>query len=124
MTSPDDADQCRFGLAVSRNIESIAGELSAAWDAPDGVAKNWKEPGAANPVFRTGDEALQAMIGIFVHGIETVRDQRVKPFYKGEGKRPPRGSRCYGAPKTLCAPSTEMSRASPISGRRRTCAAF
>lgn len=87
VASPDDAEQCRYGLAVSRNIEAIAGELSAAWDAPDGVAKNWKEPGPANPVFRTGDEALQAMIGIFVHGVETVRDQRVKPFYKGAGEK-------------------------------------
>jgi predicted lipoprotein len=75
--------RCRYALAVSRNVETIAGELQAAWDAPDGVSKDWKNPSADNPIYRDGKEASSAVIGIAVHGIELVRDQRIKHFYKG-----------------------------------------
>jgi predicted lipoprotein len=37
-----------------RHIETTAGQLVAAWDAPDGVQRDWKHPGPQNPVFRTG----------------------------------------------------------------------
>ena len=74
--------RCRYALAIARNVETIAGELHAAWDAPDGVARNWKSPSADNPVFRDSKEAISALIGIAVHGLEMVRDQRVKHFYK------------------------------------------
>jgi predicted lipoprotein len=30
---------------------------------------------------------MQALIGLHVHGIEMVRDQRIKPFYKGRGQK-------------------------------------
>ena len=79
--------RCRYGLAIARNVESIGGELEAAWNAPDGIAYAWKNPSADNPVYRTGAEALQALIGLHVHGVEMVRDQRVKPFYKGRGQK-------------------------------------
>jgi predicted lipoprotein len=77
--------RCRYGLAVARNVESIAAELQSAWDAPDGVARDWKSPGAANPVYRDDKEAVSALIGIAVHGLEMVRDQRIAHFYKGKG---------------------------------------
>jgi predicted lipoprotein len=77
--------RCRYGLAVARNVETIAGELQAAWDATDGVARDWKSPSADNPVFRDGKEAVSALLGIAVHGLEMVRDQRIRHFYKGKG---------------------------------------
>ena len=76
--------RCRYALAVARNVQSIAAELQAAWDAPDGVARDWKTPSADNPVFRDDNEAVSALIGVAVHGIEMVRDQRIKNFYKGK----------------------------------------
>jgi predicted lipoprotein len=79
--------RCRYGLAVARNVESIAAELQAAWDAPDGVARHWKAPGADNPVYRDDKEAMSALIGIMVHGLEMVRDQRIKHFYRGKGQK-------------------------------------
>ena len=75
--------RCRYGLAIARNVEGIAGELQAAWDAPGGIADDWKNPSAANPAFRDEKEAISALIGIAVHGIEMVRDQRIRHFYKG-----------------------------------------
>ena len=75
--------RCRYALAIARNVETIAGELHAAWDAPDGVAGDWKSPSADNPIYRDGKEGVSALIGVAVHGIEMVRDQRIKHFYKG-----------------------------------------
>jgi predicted lipoprotein len=77
--------RCGYGLAVAKNIESIAAELQSAWDAPDGIARDWKMPGADNPVYRDENEAVAALIGITVHGLEMVRDQRIAQFYKGKG---------------------------------------
>jgi predicted lipoprotein len=77
--------RCRYGLAVAKNVESIAAELQSAWDAPDGVSRDWKVPGVDNPVYRDDKEAVAALIGIAVHGLEMVRDQRIAHFYKGKG---------------------------------------
>ncbi|MFB2553127.1 imelysin family protein [Ensifer soli] len=75
--------RCRYGAAIAGNIAAIAGELAAEWDAPDGVGKAWKAPGPGNPLFRSDAEAVTAVLGIMVHGAETVRDQRILPFYRG-----------------------------------------
>ena len=85
-----DGFRCRYGTAVAGNVEQVAGELVDAWDKPDGVQAAWKNPGAANPVFRDNREAITALLGILVHGAETVRDQRLEAFYKGEGKALPK----------------------------------
>ena len=77
--------RCRYAMAIAKNVETIAGELQAAWDAPDGVARDWKNPSADNPVYRDGTEAASALIGVAVHGLEMVRDQRIAQFYKGDG---------------------------------------
>jgi predicted lipoprotein len=81
------AFRCRYGLAVARNVEAIAGELEAAWNAPDGIAQDWKNPSKDNPVYRDSKEAVSALIGIEVHGLEMVRDQRIKHFYRGKGQK-------------------------------------
>jgi predicted lipoprotein len=81
--------RCRFGAAVADNIEAVAADLTAAWDAPGGVQDAWKHPGPDNPVFRTGREAVTALLGILVHGAEAVRDQRIETFYRhGATARP------------------------------------
>jgi uncharacterized protein len=82
-----DGFRCRYGLAVARNVETIAGELQAAWDAPDGIARDWKVPSKDNPIYRDDKEAVAALIGVAVHGLEMVRDQRIKHFYKGKGQK-------------------------------------
>ncbi|MCB1447887.1 MAG: hypothetical protein KDJ87_19415 [Rhizobiaceae bacterium] len=79
--------RCRYAMAVARNLESIAAELQSEWDAPEGVARDWKNPSADNPVFRDDKEAISALIGIAVHGLEAVRDQRIRHFYKGKGAK-------------------------------------
>jgi len=78
--------RCRYGAAIAGNVQNVAADLVAAWDAPNGVADAWKHPGFDNPVYRDGKEAITALLGILVHGTETVRDQRIETFYKGENQ--------------------------------------
>lgn len=78
--------RCRYGAAIAGNVGNVAKELSGIWDAPDGIQKAWEQPGPDNPAFRTGGEAITALLGILVHGAEAVRDQRIETFYKGADK--------------------------------------
>lgn len=83
--------RCRYGTAIAGNLERLGGELVTVWEKPDGVQRAWKQPGADNPLFRTEAEVVTALLGILVHGMETVRDQRIETFYKGrEAKTFPR----------------------------------
>lgn len=84
--------RCRYAAAVASHIETTAGQLTAAWDAPDGVQQHWKHPGPQNPVFRTGREAMTALLGILVHGTEAVRDQRIETFYRKGGTPRPKSA--------------------------------
>jgi predicted lipoprotein len=78
--------RCRYGAAVSANVTNVAREVSDIWDAPEGIAGSWERPGPDNTAFRTGGEAITALLGILVHGAEAVRDQRIETFYKGADK--------------------------------------
>lgn len=80
--------RCHAGRAIAANIASLSGELSALWSAPDGVARNWKAFGPDNPVYRNGDEALIALLGTLVRGIETINEKRVTIFYPTDGTTP------------------------------------
>ncbi len=86
LSKTPDSFRCRYGAAIAANIGHVAKEVSDIWDAPDGIARTWEQPGPDNPAFRTGGEAITALLGILVHGTEAVRDQRIETFYKGADK--------------------------------------
>lgn len=90
LATEKDGHRCRYGAAIAESVHGVAGELATAWDAPDGIAADWKKPGPENPVFRTDGEAVTELIGIMVHGLEMVREQRIEAFFSGTGtgKRP------------------------------------
>lgn len=87
LSNEQGAYRCRYGAAIAANLERLGGELSAAWDAPDGVQAAWEKPGLDNPLFRDEKEAANALLGILVHAAETIRDQRLESFYKGDAKK-------------------------------------
>ncbi|MGV1826350.1 imelysin family protein [Agrobacterium vitis] len=87
LNQADGAFRCRYGAAIAGNIENMAGELSSLWEAPGGIQTAWKQPGPNNDVFRTPSEAVTGLLGILVHGTETVRDERIETFFKGAGGR-------------------------------------
>ena len=76
--------RCRYGAAIAGNMVRLGNELADEWDKDGGIRDAWKHPGPDNPVFRDGREAITALLGILVHGAETIRDQRIETFYKGE----------------------------------------
>jgi predicted lipoprotein len=80
--------RCLYGAAVAGNIQREAGEVVAAWEKPDGVQASWKHPGPSSADFMDNKEAVTALLGILVHGAETVRDQRLENFYKGKDSAP------------------------------------
>ena len=75
-------DDYRSGFAesVAARIEATAEELVAAWEAPDGIAARLADPQPAYPDFRTVEEGLRELLGIFIHSTEFVADVRVAPF--------------------------------------------
>jgi uncharacterized protein len=78
--------RCHAGRAIAANIAMLATELDDAWRAPDGIARDWSDPGPKNPVYRNGEEALIGLLGTLVRGIETVSEKRVRVFYAEDGK--------------------------------------
>lgn len=79
--------RCQYGTAIAANLQRLGAELTTAWDAPDGVAAAWKTPGPDNPIYRDEAEAAKELLGVLVHAAETIRDQRIEQFYKGDAKK-------------------------------------
>lgn len=74
--------RCFYGAAIAGNVDRIAADLSTLWDQPGGIQDAWKKPGPDNDTFRDAPEAVTGLLGILVHGTETVRDERIETFYK------------------------------------------
>jgi hypothetical protein len=93
---------CLYGAAIARNLETIAGELAAAWSRPDGIALEFATPGAANPLFRDNREAVTALLSLSVHGVEMWRENRIETFYRGGiGKDRPRQAIYWRSDNTI-----------------------
>ncbi|ASY65068.1 Iron-regulated protein A precursor [Sinorhizobium sojae CCBAU 05684] len=89
LAGSEGAFRCRYGRAIAMNLETIADELVAAWERPDGIQAAWKRPGPDNPLFRDKREAATELLGILVHSVEMVKDQRLRPLYAGTIDRKP-----------------------------------
>lgn len=72
--------RCSYGRAVAANVEEMASAILVGWQAPDGIARHWANPGADNPLYRTDNEALTELLDIFIHGLEMLRDVRINGF--------------------------------------------
>ncbi|MBB6413576.1 imelysin family protein [Mesorhizobium sangaii] len=84
LTGKGDPYRCAYGAAVAGNIETMAGEVSAAWNEPDGFAALWASPGPQNALYRDGNEAVTELVGVFINELEMVRDVRLKGFFGGK----------------------------------------
>ncbi|MGH6760615.1 MAG: imelysin family protein [Phyllobacterium sp.] len=74
--------RCTYGLAITGNLNAMAGELQAAWDDPQGFAAIWANPGPDNRLYRNDKEALGELVDVMVQGLEFVRDVRLKAFLR------------------------------------------
>ncbi len=74
------AFRCRFAEAVSTRVEATAGEVADQWAAPEGVAHRFVDPDPSNADFKTEEDSLRALLGVFTNGLEMVADTRIAPF--------------------------------------------
>lgn len=81
LAGKDEPYRCAYGSAVARNIDTIAGDVATAWEKKDGFAGLWASPGPENPLYRDGNEAVTELMGVFINGLEMVRDVRLKGFF-------------------------------------------
>lgn len=72
-TSPD-GYRCRYGHAIAGAIAANAAEMRDGWTAPDGYAAIMRDPGAANPVYRSHGEVVQDILRSAREQIQIVRD--------------------------------------------------
>ncbi|MCO5063736.1 MAG: peptidase M75, Imelysin [Rhizobiaceae bacterium] len=72
--------RCRYAEAISENLSNMAGDISREWEAADGFASTWENPGSANALYRNDDESLTDLMDILVQGTEMVRDVRLNGF--------------------------------------------
>jgi predicted lipoprotein len=80
LAAKGDPYRCSYGLAIAQNLDRMAKAIADGWQAPDGIAKAWANPGANNPLYRTDDETLTELFDVFVHGLEMLRDVRLNGF--------------------------------------------
>jgi predicted lipoprotein len=85
LRAPGDPYRCAFGLAITRNVEDVAAAVDDEWKHAAGFSRDWINPAAGNPRYRSDAEAMNELVGIFVHGLEMVRDVRLNGFL---GKTP------------------------------------
>ena len=81
LAGKDEPYRCAYGTAIAANVETMAADVSAAWDKTDGFAALWANPGARNPLYRDGTEAVTELVGVFINELEMVRDVRLKGFF-------------------------------------------
>ena len=81
LVTKDDAYRCAYGAAIAGNIKTMAGDVVADWSKKGGFADLWTNPGPDNPLYRDGNEAVTELMGVFVNGLEMVRDVRLKGFF-------------------------------------------
>lgn len=94
--------RCRYGHAVAAAVATTAGELAEAWLAKDGIAAEFSHPSAESATYRTQTEALEALTGAMLHGIEAIRDAQLLPFLGRDGEAPkPRSARFWRSALTV-----------------------
>ncbi|MCP4318080.1 MAG: peptidase M75, Imelysin [Hyphomicrobiales bacterium] len=70
LSQKTDEYRCRFAKAISVNINDLAYQLLTEWQAPDGFANTWQNPGPDNALFHDEKEALSALVSVFANGME------------------------------------------------------
>jgi predicted lipoprotein len=80
LAGPGEDYRCAYGRAIAGNVEDMASAIVADWQDPAGISKQWTNPGADNPLYRTDDEAITELLDILIHGLEMVRDVRINGF--------------------------------------------
>lgn len=78
---------CGYALAIARNVATIAKDLAAEWEDPDGYSALLLNTGPENDSYRTSTEALETVFKGLVTGIIIAKDQDVLPALGSSEKK-------------------------------------
>lgn len=74
----DAAYRCRLLVAVARNVERIAADLTTEWQADDGWPAAFRDPAGSGMVGDAGEVASLVLTGLTTQ-LQALRDQRLLP---------------------------------------------
>ncbi len=97
-----DPFRCQFARSVSENLFQVATTLAQAWEQDENLRAKWSVPNDANTFFRTDREAMNAVIGTIIHGLEAIRDTRIDVFLMDDPNRDrPRSAALWRSKATM-----------------------
>lgn len=77
--------RCKFASSVADNLHSIATELDTKWNGD--YSEQWINAGKKGSIFINAQEAVNELLGTIVHGLEAIKDIRLKAFLREEPNR-------------------------------------
>ena len=94
------AYRCAYGAAIAGNLDSHRRRARRRpGPTPDGFAAHWANPGADNPLYRDGTEAVTELIGRLRHRPRTGPRRAARRLPRRDARRRQAESRrCSGAP--------------------------
>ena len=84
LKTADGAYRCKFGQAIATGLLTQSDTLTSEWTKADGIAHDFKHPSSSNPLFQTDKQAVTALLGTLVHGLDMIRKQRISSFYSAK----------------------------------------
>lgn len=79
--------RCAFAKTISENLHKIATSVYKQWRSNQQLRQYWQVPGQHNPFFRTNKEAMNSIIGTLIHGLESIRDTRIRIFLRSTAEK-------------------------------------
>ncbi|GGD26770.1 imelysin family protein [Aureimonas glaciei] len=74
--------RCRYGAAIAANILAMSDAIVEGWrEGKGGFAEEMLDPQPTNPAYRSITDSLQEITGVFIHGLEAIRDLRLRPAF-------------------------------------------
>lgn len=100
LTAEVNSFRCQFASSVADNLHSIAVELNTKWNG--NYAEQWINAGKQGSVFINEQEAVVELLGTVVHGLEALKDIRLRAFLRKEpNKDRPKSALFWRSENTL-----------------------
>ena len=93
--------RCAFASAIAANLEGLAGEIEAAWNASDGWRAKMISPGSDNPIYKDASETAREIVKGLLVGLQIAMDRNVLPRLEGTLAKPPKKVRVAFEPHHL-----------------------
>lgn len=80
LETPQGDFRCRYGRAIAGNLVHLGQAIQDGWaKETGGIVERLTNPRDDDPAYRTADDSLKEIVGVFINGFEAIRDLRLKP---------------------------------------------